>query len=184
MVNKREEDNLFTLGILSAIKYEDVRIELCKEIIDNPSEFDDTDLILNGLSENSKNSLNNAKRNGTFSDEQNKNNTKYKIDLNKEKEDELNRKNNFKLKYERKITKECQKQNKTHRNKTGNKNETEKNPIPEIPDGPVINNPNKTEKELPKDNTNFKKYSDDPDIFVAKTKAIINTLGRLKSNLK
>jgi hypothetical protein len=167
---------MFSVSILSALKYDDLREELCQEFFKNASNstsINDTD-----ITDISKNQTNNK----TDYDNQDKNKTeKNKTDDNHQIQDEKDRKNNFRLVFQKKFIHDCKVANKS-------KNET-----PVTPVVPVIPLPGQNDIDDDKDPKNPKiilpvavsntRYLDDADYFLDTIEELVKSIENLRSKI-
>lgn len=180
MKNVNENENLFTVGLLSAVKYEDVRIELCKEILSNPGAYNDTKIGDPHVfpprpprKDNPRDPGNNDPGNDDPTDPDSNNPKKPPVDPEREKQEYLHRKNNFRLKFDKKLTKDCPKNNKTEKPFDDNP------PVDPIP--PIV----KPEvKPFPIIKVTSQQYRDDAiEELWFKMRPILESLRNLKSML-
>lgn len=159
--------------MLSAIKYEDVRIELCKEILSNPDAFNNS-TIGEPVKPDPRPPRADDKEPGKDPSKKEKIDP---IDHKKEKQNEIDRKNNFRLKIEKKFTNDCPMKSK--------KNDTkpkDNNPINDDPQNPDEIIKPKKDDILPKDTRTPLPYKDDAiEDWWKKIRPIIQTLKNLKS---
>lgn len=176
--NTKENENLFTVGLLSAIKYEDVRIELCKEILSNPGAYNETNIGTPHLIPIRPTNKTDDPKDTKKDDPNNPQNPKKPtIDPEKERQDVLNRKNNFRLKFDKKFTKDCPKKNKTIDKKPEEKPFNDDPPVDPIPpiEKPEVN-------PLPINKVLHTPYKDDAiEELWDEIRPILETLKHLKS---
>ncbi len=168
--NRKERENLFTVGLLSAIKYEDVRIVLCKEI-----------LAYKKITKRIENVL----KNTTID-----NNMLALDDLDKKALNDI--KNNFKFKRDKIFSKDCPSESKDSKKKDEPFNDNppldpndyfNKKKAETDKDKDKNKNKDTNKDSLPKDTNNPLGYKDDnTDELWAKIRPIIDSLRSLRSN--
>lgn len=188
--NKKEVQNLYSLGLLSALRYEDVRVEICKDLLLNPH-FNRTD---------NTGDIGDTKKNTNRMPWSPHNHTEYtdkpsllpipeiiKKRISHEEKEKI-RRNSFYFTYENKeFTRPCNSPkdiDNNNKNGTIPGNQTkDKNQTDERKDIPKENPLKPKPEKLPIDST-YTVYSDDPDYFISKMKSAAKSIKGMRSNKK